>query len=151
MTRPKEKQVADIMLLVFRVNGRLLEQGDRLVAGLNLTSARWQMLGALALADQSLTAPQIGDAMGVTRQGAQKQLNLLMGEGLVARRANPAHERSPLYDLTETGRRTFAAAERLCDDWAAELGRTLSDEALTVTEQVLSALLARLDATSGRR
>ena len=40
----------EIMLAVFRVNGRLLEKGDQLVLPLSLTSARWQVLGAVALA-----------------------------------------------------------------------------------------------------
>ena len=145
MTRPKEKRLADIMLLVFRLNGRLLEQGDRLVEGLNLTSARWQVLGALALADRPLTAPQIAESMGVTRQGAQKQLNLLMDEGLLERRPNPSHERSPLYVLTDAGAGTFAEADLLCDLWAADLGQTLSEDMLHTTESVLGELLARLD------
>lgn len=145
MTRPKEKVLADIMVLVFRLNGRLLEQGDRLVEGLNLTSARWQVLGALALAGRPLTAPQIADAMGITRQGAQKQLNLLMDEGLLARRPNPSHERSPLYILTDTGVRAFAQADRLCDLWAADLGQVFAEDALHTTEGLLGDLLARLD------
>jgi hypothetical protein len=55
------------------VNGQLLAAGDRLVEDLNLTSARWQMLGAIALADSPHTAPQLAARMGVSRQGAQKQ------------------------------------------------------------------------------
>jgi DNA-binding MarR family transcriptional regulator len=145
MTRPKEKLLADVMVLVFRLNGRLLERGDRLVEGLNLTSARWQVLGALSLAGQPLTAPQIADAMGITRQGAQKQLNLLTDEGLLERRPNPSHERSPIYVLTDAGARAFAEADRLCDLWAADLGQVFSEEALHTTETVLAELLARLN------
>ena len=145
MTRSKEKLVADLMVLVFRLNGRLLEEGDRLVEGLNLTSARWQVLGALSLAGQPLTAPQIADAMGITRQGAQKQLNLLMEERLLERRPNPSHERSPLYVLTDAGVRAFSEADRLCDLWAADLGQVFSEEALHTTGTVLAELLARLE------
>ncbi|GEO81323.1 MarR family winged helix-turn-helix transcriptional regulator [Pararhodospirillum oryzae] len=144
MTRSREKVLADIMVLIFRLNGRLLEQGDRLVAGLDLTSARWQVLGALALAGRALSAPQIAEAMGITRQGVQKQLNLLLEEGVVERRVNPSHERSPLYALTGLGEHRYAEATRRCDDWAAVLGEGLSDEALGMTETTLSTLLARL-------
>ena len=42
---PNAKLLTEIVLLVFRVNGRLLSAGDRLVGDLGLTSARWQMLG----------------------------------------------------------------------------------------------------------
>ena len=66
--------VTEIILSVFRLNAQLLEQGDRLVKPLRLTSARWQVLGAIAMAGEPQTAPQIAAAMGVTRQGVQKQL-----------------------------------------------------------------------------
>lgn len=145
MIPSNETLLADIMLLVFRLNGRLLEQGDRLVAGLNLTSARWQVLGAVALAGQPLTAPHIADAMGITRQGAQKQLNLLTGEGLLERRPNPLHERSPLYALTAAGARVYAEADRLCGLWTADVGQVFSHDTLVSTKTVLAVLLERLN------
>ena len=102
---------------MFRLNGVLLHRGDQLVAPLGLTSARWQMLGAIALAGTPLTAPQIAEAMGVTRQGAQKQLNMLLEQGLVEARPNPAHRRSPLYVLTPQGLALYRQADAL---WAAQ-------------------------------
>src|SRR5262245_4782769 len=86
--------LTDLILLIFRVNGQLLTAGDRLVEHLHLTSARWQMLGAIALSASPCTAPQVAAAMGVTRQGAQKQLNLLLKGGLVTAEPNPGHARS---------------------------------------------------------
>jgi DNA-binding MarR family transcriptional regulator len=109
--------VTRLTLTVFRLNGALLDWGDRLVAPLGLTSARWQMLGALALAGTPLTAPQVGEAMGVTRQGAQKQLNLLREQALVEARPNPAHRRSPLYALTPEGLSLYRRADAM---WAAQ-------------------------------
>src|SRR5262245_1707844 len=88
--------LTDVILLIFRVNGQLLAAGDRLVEHLQLTSARWQMLGAVALSPSLRTAPQLAAAMGVTRQGAQKQLNLLLDAGLLTAEPNPGHVRSPL-------------------------------------------------------
>ena len=92
---PNAKLLTEIVLLVFRVNGRLLSSGDRLVRELGLTSARWQMLGAVALSDRPGTAPQLAARMGMTRQAAQKQLDLLIDDGLVAAEPNPGHARSP--------------------------------------------------------
>ena len=46
--------------------------------------------------------------MGITRQGVQKQLNLLRDEGLVMPVENPAHKRSPRYSLTDHGERKLA-------------------------------------------
>lgn len=142
------------MLAIFRVNGRLLEKGDQMVAPLNLTSARWQVLGALALSDKSLSAPQVADAMGITRQGAQKQLNKLEVEGFLEQLPNPRHERSPLYALTKKGSQAFSAAMSLQDVWANELASDLSLQDLKNTLQTLRTVYKRLDSplpTKGTR
>lgn len=137
--------LTDIMLTVFRVNGRLLERGDELVKPLHLTSARWQVLGAVALAGKAVSAPQIAEAMGITRQGAQKQLNRLEAEGFFERHTNPRHERSPLYTLTKQGTRAMTKAMALQGLWSAELvaGQTLKD--LQTALRILNVLYDRLD------
>ncbi|WP_205881920.1 MarR family winged helix-turn-helix transcriptional regulator [Leeia aquatica] len=112
--------ISQLTLMVFRLNGQLLAWGDELVAPLGLTSARWQTLGAMAMADQPLTAPQIAEVMGMTRQGAQKQLNVLLELGWVAAQANPAHKRSPQYGLTPQGNERYLGAKTL---WEAEVSR----------------------------
>lgn len=55
--------------------------------------------------------------MGVTRQGAQKQLNLLLEQGWVDVQSNPAHRRSVLYVLTAPGLALYQRADAL---WAAK-------------------------------
>lgn len=119
--------------------------GDRLVGDLGLTSARWQMLGAVALSDRPRTAPQLAARMGMTRQAAQKQLDLLMGGGLVAAEANPGHARSPLYVLTRKGASVYAATERVQTAWAARLAESLSMRDLETTKQLLDNLSNRLN------
>lgn len=149
MSRRKSSNAAlvvQIMLAVFRVNGRLLARGDELVAPLDLTSARWQVLGAVAMADTPLTAPQIADAMGITRQGAQKQLNRMVGEGLFRQLPNPRHERSPLYALSDEGQRAYDQAIALNDDWAAQLARAFQRAELETTLSALMRLHQELDA-----
>lgn len=146
-TQPNPATIlTDIMLAVFRVNGRLLEKGDKLVEPLNLTSARWQVLGAVALAGKPLSAPQIAEAMGITRQGVQKQLNKLEEDGFFERRYNPRHERSSLYALTELGSRTFAKAMALEESWAIGLAAGLPSSDLRKTLRTLNALDERLGA-----
>ncbi|RBJ67684.1 MarR family transcriptional regulator, partial [Pseudomonas sp. MWU12-2534b] len=44
--------LSDVVLDLFRVNNGLLTQGDRLVAPLGLTSARWQVLGTIVAAER---------------------------------------------------------------------------------------------------
>lgn len=139
--------VVQIMLTVFRVNGRLLAKGDELVAPLNLSSARWQVLGAVALAQTPLTAPQIAEAMGITRQGVQKQLNRMVGEGLFVQRPNPRHERSPFYALTDEGRRAYDDAIALNDQWAARLSRAFKRPELETALETLNRFYSELDSS----
>ena len=91
-------------LAVFRLNGAMINWGDDFSASAGLSSARWQMLGAIALAERRVRAAD-RRADGVTRQGAQKQLNLLAEAGLIELIANPGHKRSPLHALTVEGSR----------------------------------------------
>ena len=137
--------LTDIMLTVFRVNGRLLEKGDQMVEPLKLTSARWQVLGAISLAEQPLSAPQVAEAMGITRQGAQKQLNNLAREGFLEQRPNPRHERSPLYALTELGNRTMSKTMSLQTTWANSLSASISLQNLKSTLETLNTVYEQLD------
>jgi len=47
---PGGDALTGLILDLFRLNSRLLIAGDRLVAPLGLTSARWQILGAVIAA-----------------------------------------------------------------------------------------------------
>ncbi|KAB2900045.1 MAG: winged helix-turn-helix transcriptional regulator [Burkholderiaceae bacterium] len=142
MRKTKADQLTDVVLTLFQLNGALVDWGDAFVAPEGLTSARWQMLGALALAGQPLTAPQVGARMGVSRQGAQKQLHLLAQSGLIEVRANPQHKRSPLHALTAPGLRIYDAIAQRWQARAQGLAAPFSAEELRTTAQVLSALLA---------
>lgn len=128
------------ILAIFRANGQLLRWGDQFAHPFALTSARWQMLGALAGSPLPLTAPQIANQMGVSRQGALKQLNLLVDEGFVARRPNPCHKRSPLYQLSESGltvyRRIDADWQRHAEQMRAYFDPDALNAALLVLERV---------------
>lgn len=140
--------ITHLTLTVFRLNGVLLHWGDQLVEPLGLTSARWQMLGAIALAGTPLTAPQVGEAMGVTRQGAQKQLNLLLEQGMVESRPNPAHRRSPLYVLTPQGREIYKQVDELWASQAAELATLVPAAQAREATETLKSILRQLQAVN---
>lgn len=55
------------------------------------------------------TVSDIARSKGVSRQHVQTVMNTLQSAGLVLAIDNPAHRRSPLFDLTRTGHATFAA------------------------------------------
>lgn len=96
------------------------------------------MLGALGLSPQPLTAPQMANAMGVSRQGAQKQLNMLLNEGLVEKRPNPHHKRSPLFELAADGQARFEQINRAWNQHARRVERAFSQEELATTLQILN-------------
>ncbi len=138
--------LTDLVLLIFRTNGALLRMGDSLVAPEGLTSARWQVLGAIHLAGAPTHAPDIARTMGLTRQAVQKLVRALVEDGLVAARADPQDARSQLLSLTARGRRAYAQATKRWEQRAAELGKQLSAEKVLSAQQVLTELGARLTA-----
>lgn len=132
--------MSETVVAVFRTNGRMLEWGDAFTAPLGLTSARWQIVGAIALSGQKITVPQIADRMGVSRQGAQKQLNLLVDDGLIEKLSNPAHRRSHLYHLTPQGEALFQQLNTSWQSHATVTGQHFSKSELETTLRVLSEL-----------
>ncbi|MGA9320678.1 MAG: helix-turn-helix domain-containing protein, partial [Xanthobacteraceae bacterium] len=98
-----EAAITDLVLETFRLNGRLLAAGDALVGDLGLTSARWQVLGAIALSAVPLSVAQIARNMGLTRQAVQRLANEMQGDGLVRFAPNPHHQRAKLVLLTPAG------------------------------------------------
>ena len=77
--------LTDLILEVFRLNGRLLAAGDRLTRPSGQTSARWQVRCAIDI--EPRTVSQIAQAMGLARQSVQRTTDRLQTEGLVAVRA----------------------------------------------------------------
>lgn len=140
MKSSKSDKLSMIALAVFRLNGQLVEWGNHFSSPHGLTSARWQVLGAMALAAQPLNIPQIGEAMGITRQGVLKQIKLLAEEGLVCAVPNPAHKRSPLYVLTDEGSQVFAAIQARWKAHAKALSSAFTDIELDAAKRVLGAL-----------
>jgi DNA-binding MarR family transcriptional regulator len=137
--------VTELILEVFRLNGRLLVAGDRLVSRLGLTSARWQVLGAVALAERAEPVAWIARSMGLNRQGVQRIVNELVAEGYVALEPNPHHRRASLVVLTEKGRTAFAAADRLQTPWANALAKGLRSEDIAAAKRAVAALRQSLD------
>ena len=143
--------VTDLILRIFRANGALLAAGDRLAGPLRLTSARWQLLGAIAEQDQPLSVAQLARTMGVTRQAVQRIANELEAGGVVAFRTNPRHKRAQLVELTDHGRDLFERAMDLQRPWAASLGRHLSPTQVAGARETLDVLLLRLEAAEAGR
>src|SRR5215472_2987546 len=108
---PEGDAATDLVLAMFRANGLLLTAGHQLAMREGLTAARWQVLGAVALAGRPLTVPQVARRMGLTRQAVQASVNRLRDDALVETSENLDHRRSPLIRLTATGSKKYAALD----------------------------------------
>ncbi len=143
---PTGEQATEVILAAFRANGLLIATGDLLAAEHGLTSARWQVLGAVALAQRPLTVPQIARRMGLTRQSVHMTVNRLLADGMVQLVPNADHRRSPLVALTERGRATYQAVDRKQAAWVNQLAAGLACADLDTAARVLGELSARLEA-----
>jgi DNA-binding MarR family transcriptional regulator len=145
---PEGETATHVILSTFRANGLLLAAGDLLAANEGLTSARWQVLGAIALAQRPLTVPQIARRMGLTRQSMHTTVKRLLRDGLLELAPNADHRRSPLVRLTEAGRATYTATDRRQARWVSRLASGIGRADLETTARVLDALCQRLQADS---
>lgn len=135
----------ELILDVFRLNGRLLIAGDRLVADLGLTSARWQVLGAIALSEKPEPVAWHARNMGLHRQGVQRIVNELANEGLLEFTPNPHHKRAHFVLLTAKGREVFDAAIALQTPWVNALSDGLKPRDIAAAKRVIDLLKTRLE------
>ena len=137
--------LTDLILDLFRLNSLLLTTGDRLVAELGLTSARWQVLGAIVAAERPQPVAWLARDMGANRQNLQRIVNDLVKDGLVAFEINPHHRRAQLVVLTEKGKQAFDAAMRLQAPWINKLADGLSIKDLQTVQRLIMTLRKRLE------
>ena len=133
----------ELVLEVFRTNGRLLATGDRLAMPIGLTSARWQVLGAID--PGPLTVAQIARDMGLTRQSVQRLVNVLAAEGVVTFADNPAHKRAKLVQLTPRGRAMLDRISCVQVGWARQTTDGLTPEELQSASATLRLIRQRLE------
>ena len=142
---PEGEAATEVVLETFRIGGLLFTVGSRLAAREGLTAARWQVLGAVALAGRPLTVPQIARRMGLTRQAVQASVDRLLTDALVETGENLDHRRSPLVRLTELGGQKYAAVDRRQARWINELSAGLRTSDLATTASLLHELSDRLE------
>jgi DNA-binding MarR family transcriptional regulator len=142
---PSGEALTGVILDLFRCTSLLLTTGDRLVAPLGLTSARWQVLGAIVAARQPQPVAWLARDMGGNRQNVQRIINDLEKEGLIAFEANPHHRRAQLVVLTPKGRQTFDAAMRLQTPWINRLADGIAVKDVETVRRVIDALRQKLE------
>lgn len=149
---PAGTALTEAVLLVFRLNGRLLEAAERMAETAGLTAARWQVLGGVL--DEPRPVAEIARRMGMTRQAVQRLANVLVDEGFARWEPNPAHRRAKLLRPT---RKAYDAVRRiavLMHPWGNDIGREVGvrdiRHLVTVGQRILGALDDH-DPVAGRR
>lgn len=128
----------NLVLLVFRLNGLLLETGDRLAAPVGQTSARWQVMGCID--DEARTVADIARIMGLARQSVQRVANLLVKDGLAVYSENPHHKRAKLLKLNAKGLKALRTIEAAQRTWANATGKEIAKRDLVKAVKVLEQL-----------
>ena len=141
MRTQKGELVTELILDVFKLSGLLVSEGDQLTSELGLTSARWKVLGAVALADEPLTVSQIARSMGQSRQSVQRIANRLIDKKILAYKDNPAHKRARLLKLTKKGERTYSQLDTIQAPWANMSGKRFKTADLKTALNVLRELI----------
>lgn len=137
--------MTDLILTLFRVNNLTLTWGDRLVAPFGLTSARWQILGAIVFAERPQPVAWLARDLGANRQNVQRIVNDLHKEGLIVFEPNPHHRRAQLVVLTAKGQQIYDAAVGIYYPEADALAEGLSESDIKTAHRVMMALRKKLE------
>ena len=123
---------------IFRLNGRMIASGDRLGADLGMTSARWQVLGAVGAEPKTVAAA--ARLMGLTRQNVQRIADWLVESGFAEYLDNPHHRRAKLVALTRKGTALRLKLHRRQVEWANAVGTHASVKEIDATAEILKRL-----------
>lgn len=140
-------ELTHAILATFRLNGALIKAGDELVSDLGVSSARWQVLGAIDFGP--LPVAQIARDLGLKRQGLQPTVNRLEAQGLVEFRDNPNHKRAKLVCLTRKGRTVLDEINERQVAWVNALAEGLSAAALKRMTSLSDTIRQRLKEEEG--
>lgn len=136
------RALTGLVLQTFRFNGRLLAAGDRLTGEFGITSALWQVLGAID--EQPLTLAQIARNMGLARQSVRRSAKILEKKGFIAFNDNPDHKRAKLVALTPRGREVLDRVMAAQIVWANKIAEEFDVEKIRAAAELIEKLGERL-------
>ena len=142
---PKRILFLDLVRAVFRLNGLLLADGDRMAERAGLTSARWKVIGVIALSGNGVTVPGIARALGQSRQAVQRITDVMATDGLIVYAENPRHKRSSLVQLTDHGQEVYSALRAVQDPWAIGLTDDVPAAELETSLRLMQRLVNRME------
>ena len=145
MHTEKGERFTRFILDIFKLGGLLVAEGNRLTAELGLTSARWKVLGAVALTEVPLTVAQIARTMGQARQSVQRVADQMKADRLIEYEDNPSHKRAKLIILTPRGKDVYAALEAIQTPWANQIAEHIDISELNTALSLIQRLIQRLE------
>ncbi len=146
MNKSKKGPVfTEIVLEVFKLGGLLVSEGDQMGFEYGVTSARWKILGALSLAGEPQTVPQIAKSMGLTRQAVQRLVDVMHKDGLLSFHQNPGHKRAKLISLSGRGREIYSKLYEKQSGWAIACSTGITQTELETTLSVLKRISSTID------
>ena len=142
---PDSEIFTEIILNIFKLNGLLLLEGDQITHEFGLTSARWKVLGAIALSPDLITVPKIARNMGLSRQAVQRLVNELVAEKFLKFNDNPEHKRAKLLSLTKKGELIYSKLEKKQKPWADTIAKSVDKKNLEICSEALINLITKIE------
>ncbi|MGC5010056.1 MarR family winged helix-turn-helix transcriptional regulator [Streptosporangium sp. DT93] len=145
---PAAAAVTDRLTEVFDLVGPLYRRAQRKVeqdVPLEGLSVGTRAVLTMLHGHGPMTVPQMGRAQALSRQFVQRMVNEAAARHLVESVPNPAHKRSSLIRLSETGRAAVTAVTDRERAMLRQVGDDLTDAEVTACLRVLSRLLRLLD------
>jgi DNA-binding MarR family transcriptional regulator len=120
---------------IFTINGLLLDAGDSIAKPLNLSVAKWHVLGRAN--HKTRTVAEIARYIGVSRQGVQRIANALEEDGLIAFAAHDTDARTQVVRLTNKGRAALTQLYENDKQWSEGLLTRINNKELEqITKQL---------------
>ena len=135
----------DLVLSVLRLNGLLIAEGDAMTEALNLSHARWKVIGAIALSNNGLTVPGIARVLGQSRQAVQRITDVMVQDGVLEYQKNPNHKRSVLVVLSENGKEIYNSLRQVQDPWAIDATEDIPVEELETALRLIRRLIKKFN------
>lgn len=136
----KSVELYEIIRLIRPVHRRLARAVEAKLEGTGITVGMRAVLEVLQEAGP-MSVPDLGRMLFLARQQIQLLVNELEKRGLVDRRPNPAHKRSPLFAMTRAGEAGFGEIRARENDDIDKISGLFEQEDLRSTQRVLCAML----------
>jgi DNA-binding MarR family transcriptional regulator len=110
---------------LMRVHQVLTRQADQILAPIDLTFARYELLVRLYFSGQSLPLSQLGRQLQIHQTSITSLVDKLEKQGLIKRTPHPTDRRSTIAEMTPAGRAlTGKAINLLNSEFFRDLGLT---------------------------